>query len=79
MILYLIGNVAGFPKISLDILCDVCVPIPPPNVNFGLLGQRWNTNQDEEYIKEVINKQEIIDKTIVQNSDAIKVLDKEIN
>ena len=46
MIFYLIGNVARLPKISLEVFCDVCVPIPPPNVNFSLLGQRceavWN-------------------------------------
>ena len=36
-----------------------------------------NVNQSENYMKEIIEKQ-MIDKTIVQNSDAIKVLDKEI-
>ena len=37
-----------------------------------------NVNQSEDYMKEIIEKQKMIDKTIVQNSDAIKVLDKEI-
>ena len=37
-----------------------------------------NVNQSEDFMKDIIEKQQMIDKTIVQNSDAIKVLDKEI-
>ena len=37
-----------------------------------------NVNQSEDYMKDIIEKQQMIDNTKVQNSDAIKVLDKEI-